>query len=703
MKISATVSVSVVHPGIIGGAIFSGRDSCGESLRFVADRKNIFRAPIVGEVWAITGEKQFHPKYGDQVYVLEASLSQPTGRLIVNFLSKHPAFDGLGIGNAKAKRLWESFGTELPRILEDRDIEKLTFVLPEETARKLAEAWCNVSNEAEAISFLDHHGFDLRLATKALKVWPTNTLRKLNENPYRMLAFARWEKVDRMALSLGITLDDPRRQVAAVEASLYRRLDAKHTLTSKSIVLHEVAVLLGARQQQIAQTAVDRALQESAIVAHNDGYQPLGASVMERTITHRLREMLSGGFPKHRNLFSQNLPSVIADSVEHFESTCGFTLNSAQRRAVEMPFLSPLNVITGGAGTGKTTVLRVIHDVAEQVCIPVRQMALSGRAAQQMRDATKREASTIASFLRAAEGGEVDQDSALLVIIDECSMLDLPLMYSIIKALPANARLLLTGDPFQLPPIGFGQIFNVIATSANIPRVELIDIHRQTGSSGIPQIAHEVRHGVLPQLSSFDNQCTGVSFIEVPAANIVDRIFDVLAEWSKYQDTQVLGITKSGSAGVRNINAILHSASAASRNPLQWWSFAEGDPIIYLVNDYRRGLWNGSLGSIDKTLTEQDGRPAVSCTFDGVRHEIREEDFKNIELAYAITVHKAQGSQFKRVIVPVTPSRLLDRTLIYTALTRGIEQVVFIGDRVAFDQAILREPRSLQRQVGFAI
>jgi exodeoxyribonuclease V alpha subunit len=146
----------------------------------------------------------------------------------------------------------------------------------------------------------------------------------------------------------------------------------------------------------------------------------------------------------------------------------------------------------------------------------------------------------------------------------------------------------------------------------------------------------------------------------------------------------------------------MHAYASAARKKLEGWDLAEGDPIIYLVNDYRRGLWNGSLGRIDRVMSSAGVR-AMACSLDGAEHELLEEDFQHVDLAYAITVHKAQGSQFKRVIVPVTRSRLLDRTLIYTALTRGIEQVVFIGDRNAFDQAIIATPQSQERQVGFSL
>jgi exodeoxyribonuclease V alpha subunit len=702
VRISTKVTVSTVHPGISGGAIFSGHDAAGTRLRFVASRDRIIRAPVVGEVWALEGESRRHPTYGNQVHVERASLIQPTSRLIIDFLLKHPAFDGLGIGKAMATRLWTAFGPDLHGVLSRGEVGKLSGVLSEERAQALAEAWRAVAEEASVVSFLEQHGFDTCLANKVRRIWPEDPLAKLQENPYRLLAFAGWEKVDRAARSLGVARDDPRRQVAAVEACLYRRLDAKHTLTPEAMLLHGVCDAMGTRKTGVARAAVDRALREQAIIANSDGYQPLGAAVMESAIANYLRALLSGAPGPERNLFSSNLPSIIAQAISSFEESAGLQLNAGQRQAVEMALHYPFSVLTGGAGTGKTTVLQVIHCIAEQCAVPVIQMALSGRAAQRMREATGRAASTIAAFLRAAGQGRISPESEPLVVIDESSMLDLPLMYSVVRALPVRARLLLVGDPYQLPPIGFGLLFQVLAASQKIPKIELTEVHRQARSSGIPQTASEIRHGIVPPLPPFAGVCAGVSIIQAGDGEVMDHILNVLAKWRGCDDVQVLAMTKRGTCGIRNINTILHAMASASKPKVEGWGFAEGDPIIYLENDYQKELWNGSLGIIESVLSS-NGKRALLCSLDGARHEIPEEEFQRLDLAYAITVHKAQGSQFKRVIVPVVRSRLLDRTLIYTALTRGVEQVVFIGDRAAFDAAVIAPPRSHERQVGFAV
>jgi exodeoxyribonuclease V alpha subunit len=670
-------------------------------MRFVADRDRIFRVPVVGEVWALKGVSRRHAIYGGQVHVEQATLAAPSGRLVTDFLVRHPAFNGLGIGKAKAKRLWEEFGPHLGAVLGQGDLEKLTRVLSAECAQKLVDAWRAVSEEAGIVAFLDHHGFDLHLANKIRKVWPRDTLAKLRENPYRMLTFAAWEKVDRMARLLGLADDDPRRRIAAVEACLYRRLDAKHTLTSVGMLVGDVAAALRCGEST-ARAAIDLAWRGHAIIAAAHGYQPVGAAVMENVVAGYLRGLLAGSPGPERNLFSGDLASIVAESIERYRSNTGLQLNAAQYRAVEMAVHHPLSVLTGGAGTGKTTVLRLVHDVAERAGVPVLQMALSGRAAQRLRTATGREASTIAAFLRAAALRLVDPASEPLIVIDESSMLDLPLTYSLVRALPARARLLLVGDPYQLPPIGFGLIFHVLAASPSVPRVELVEVHRQAQSSGIPQIADAVRHGVVPSLPDFVGCTCGVNFIDAADDAIMDNLVRVLTEWKGCDDVQTLGAIKRGANGIRAINATMHAYASATKKKLEGWDLAEGEPIVYLVNDYEKGLWNGSLGRIDHVVSTA-GKRAMACSLDGVEHELLEEDFQHVDLAYAITVHKAQGSQFKRVIVPVTRSRLLDRTLIYTALTRGIEQVVFIGDRNAFEGAIIATPHSQERQVGFSM
>jgi exodeoxyribonuclease V alpha subunit len=711
--LSTTITVTEVFPGPIGGAIFFGKDTKGNIHHLIAGYATISDLPREGDIWTVKGAVERHPKYGQQIRVMTAFRARPSGRMIVDYLAKNQAFKGVGIGIKKAKRLWDEFSEELYSILSSGDVERLRLKLTEAAAIKLVEAWKKDAEEGEIIRLLIDFGFDVRLANKVRRVWREESVRKIQENPYRMLAFASWGKVDRMSRALGITRDDPRRQVAAVEAFLYRRLDAKHTLTPREVALKGVSYTLGTQNREEAQVAIDRAEREYAIVPYGEGYQPLGAAVMEKFIAERFSAMISGATTLQQNLFSTSLGTIVSETIDSFERTYGIKLNIEQRAGVGMAAANPLSVLTGGAGVGKTTVLKVIHEICERTGTIVKQMALSGRAAQRMREATGREASTIAKFLRECADDKHGALNTPLIIIDECSMLDLPTLYSIVRTQPPGARLLLVGDPYQLPPIGFGLVFNVLVSSPNVPRVELTQVHRQAQSSGIPQLAYDIRHGVVPHLPPFDEAAPGVFFVEARDSEIIDQLVYITDQLSGCDDVQILGVTKRGIGGVRNINATFHrlsnSKNSAPRKRLAGWDLAEGDPVIYLTNDYEKELWNGSLGTIervcDKSSSSNGKKEArtLQCNFEGIEHEIPVTDLNNIDLAYAITVHKAQGSQFKRVVIPVVRGRLLDRALIYTGLTRGIEQIVFVGDRSAFNQAVKDQPKSYERMVGFTL
>jgi exodeoxyribonuclease V alpha subunit len=329
-------------------------------------------------------------------------------------------------------------------------------------------------------------------------------------------------------------------------------------------------------------------------------------------------------------------------------------------------------------------------------------MALSGRAAQRMREATNHEAMTIAGFISNVQKGRLHLKRDSLFIIDEASMLDLPIMHRIVRNLPDGVRLLMVGDPYQLPPISFGLVFHRVAVSNTIPLVELTQIHRQAESSGIPSVALAVRRGIVPQLEAFNGHGSGVTFIDCIPEKIVNALFDVYKSWGYEADIQILGVTKSGVAGVRVVNDYFHQSLSAGKRRLSQWRFAEGDPVIHLENDYERMLFNGSLGYISNIVN--DGHEfSLICKFDEVEHTFTETELDKLALAYGITVHKAQGSQFRRVVIPITKSRLLDRTMIYTALTRGIEQVVFVGDRHAFAEAVCKPPSASSREVRFNI
>jgi exodeoxyribonuclease V alpha subunit len=279
-----------------------------------------------------------------------------------------------------------------------------------------------------------------------------------------------------------------------------------------------------------------------------------------------------------------------------------------------------------------------------------------------------------------------------LIIIDEASMLDLPTCYRILFRMPPGTRLLLVGDSAQLSPIGFGLTFHAMVRHPLIPTVWLTEIHRAAAVTGIPQASVAIRNGILPDLRAYAGLGEGISFVECTSAGAVGKISEVVAELGGPGSCQVIGAVKGGAAGIYTINRHFHDSLHGRSAHL--FGYAEGEPVMWTRNDYERGLLNGSMGQV-VGLGDH-----LAVDFDGDLHELGWADVRDLVHAYGITVHKAQGSQFERVVVPLFGNRLLDRTMIYTAVTRTSKQVVLVGDRRAFEHAVQASPLSAVRETG---
>jgi exodeoxyribonuclease V alpha subunit len=360
-----------------------------------------------------------------------------------------------------------------------------------------------------------------------------------------------------------------------------------------------------------------------------------------------------------------------------------------------MALLRRCSLMTGGAGVGKTSCLRAVVDAARHFGLHIWQLALAGRAAQRMSEATGAPAQTIASWLAAAADGKAETGTKVLVIVDEASMLDLPTTYRLLFHMHPSARLLLVGDVAQLPPIGFGLVLHRLALGTTVPRTELTLILRSTEATGIPAVSRAVRDGILPDLPAYVPGLEGCSFLEADPDDVVRAIRRVRDDLQGVE-VQVVGSVYAGTAGIDAVNATFHAANAIGKPSLG--RFAPGDPVIWTANDRVRGLWNGSMGTVT------DIRAGKLClVLDGRQVEIGADDLDRLDLAYAVSTHKAQGSQFDTVVVPAVRSRLLDRTLLYTALTRGVRRVVVVGCRTTLERAVLRPPWSLARDVAFMV
>lgn len=711
--VTERVSVKSVFPGKTGGAIFTGSNELGETVRVIASYDVLPDVPESGAVFDVTGEIKHHEQYGPQLHANRVIQCHPSGRVIVDFLARSELFPGLG--EKRAEALWQAYGNALYEILAEGDIAALQEVIPGEVAERAVQGWAEEMHRIDVVRFLQEHNLPLRLSRKVIKAWPGHAVALIKADLYRLLAFLRWKEVDAAAMKIGIDEGDERRLLSAIEAALYRVYDKDGSTAASVDELYKDARLL-------AGTPLDRRVFDKLIVVGevqrrwvmNQGlYQAIGPWRMEREVERRLHAMLSQGESYQFELLESG--TDFGPDIECFEKKEGITLGVAQRKAVDVALCKPLAVITGGAGTGKTTVLKAIYSAIGLQHGVIHQMALSGRAAKRMEDATDLPAQTIAAFLLRARDDEDFLQGRPYVVIDEASMLDLPTFYRILAVLPEGARLLLVGDPFQLPPIGPGLVLHQLVKSKSVPTVMLEVVHRQQESSGIPAIAEAIRNAVWPELQTFTDDRGGVSFIDAPAHLINDVTVEVCeqlhAENAWDHSVQVVCAYKTGVAGVDAINTLLHNR--VKDQPYVYNKYIKlGEPIIFKRNDWDRGLNNGSLGIVTSVVDDLDavGPETViaQAEFDTGLVDLTEADFEYVELAYAITCHKAQGSQSEKVVIPVRPlgqggARFVDLSMIYTMLTRGVSQVVFVGDRAAAEKAVTGGARHDRRNVGLSV
>lgn len=735
-KIAVTLSVRSVrwyHP--VRGMIFSGYDVSGvlHVVRVTPARcTSVGRKFEKGEVWQVEGEWE---RYGEdnQILAHKCSLLKPVhGRLLINYLKETFA----GVGPKRAEKLFNHFdqqGISVADVLDRRDVAALLDVLPAvEGAEQLVEQWHEKMAETQVIRGLEALGLSTKLANKLLSVWGDQVLAVIDANPYFLLALVGWSKVEKIAHQRCITARDERRLVGAVEAALYRRLDDKHTLTSHVPLRTRIINLLNESVPghqwpkagvQTGEDAITLALEVGAAVGdRSNGYRTASTAHMEQYLIKRINAMIAGEKPNQQTLFDHDGEVrgdvwrllgetrfddyFLRDVFARYEQA-NHRLTQQQKDAVKAVIDRQIVVLTGGAGTGKTSVMRVVHDAVRGKGGTIYQMALAGRAKERMREATGHDALTIAKFLRDVRKEKITVTHNDLVIVDEASMIGLSTLYQIVAALPEGAHLLLVGDPGQLPPIEFGLTFHILAgPDSAAPRVELMQVHRQAAETGIPQIAAEIRNGIVPTLSDYQGIGDGISFVQCPPESMVNRMYEILGELGGIGDAQIVGMVKGGAAGTQVTNRRFHQwlAERHRREVVMGEYFAAGDPVIYLENDVERDLYNGTFGVITG-ISYDDTNPGIRCQFEGkdVADFIATEYLYKMALAYAVTTHKAQGSQFKRVIIPILKSRLLDRTMLYTALTRARQQVVFIGDRRLFDEAVVAPPSASLRQVGFHI
>lgn len=738
--VTLEIEVTSFHPSPLGGGIMIGRDLRAEAaadlMRVVMDSQVTVREPRPGEVWRATGSERTHPHFGLQIHAAVALPLIPEGRAIVRYLATSEKF--AGIGWKTANRLWDQMGESLYSAIRKRDYAALAQIVGMERAVAIVQEFGLLADEVEVFQWLDRYGVSARTAAAVASIWGRGAIERISADPYTLALLEPWRAVDERALRLGLLPDDPRRFLAGMEEALARRYQRGHTAARRHDVEKQLRPILGTPTAPLASYAIDRAIESGRIMQRPDGLlQSRSAWFMEREIERAFRDRLS------RESIAPP-PAEIAAAIDEMETREGYRLTLRQREAVYMAVSSPLSCLCGGAGTGKTTVVKAILDASERryQALPADQrkdwqypqVALAGRAVKRIAEATGREAMTMARFLRQLEIGRKIHHG--LLVFDESSMLDLPSVYRIISMIPATVDLLFIGDPAQLPPIGPGLLFHKMVGCDLIPRVTLDVIHRQADVTGIPTIARHIREGQLPQLPRFDPKrplapgvylaacregAEGSTTLGVYQAMVGTPPPPMRAERLHDLDIQILCPTKEGPSGSKQLNSIIeHHYMARQPKIHDNWGLSIGSKILWLKNNYKKGpvldlvggpikdrdgnqiyqgFMNGALGVVRR---QTDNGCFIELD-DGAADEVRGFELEHLSLGWAISVHKAQGSAFRRIIVPLNRSRLLDRALVYTAVTRAIDTVVLVGDIALIEAIIASPPKAADRIDGLQL
>lgn len=722
-----TVRVTGVRSGNTrgyGGAIFTGvpvdsKGSVVDAGSYVVVKASGsvlgFTTIEKGQWWSVAGDVIERSATVDGFHLIEkqvnadtAVLARPSGEQIIHYIANNPAFEGFGV--VKARRLWDSFGVRLYDILDSGDTEILTTVLAGAAAQKLVEAW-SIHGQSRTLQWLQSHGFDAKVGRKVLGFFGDEAQSRIEEDPYRLLSFmGKWSAVDRLAIEqFGMRVDDPRRLRGAIEEACYRVFRNGHTAMVSADLMDHVKPLLGAppagiRWIDLLSAAVNAGLSNGSFVRAQHGLQPLGALIMERQVAATIQSRIQSSEPQLMRT------AHVDEIVEAVHAEDGIELNLEQRAALHLANQHPFLCITGGAGVGKTTVLKTLYRLYKAVGVRVVQVALAGRAAKRMQEATGEAASTIASFLKNLR--ENSFEGSTVLVIDEASMVDIISMSNICNVLPDHVRLVLVGDPHQLMPVGPGLVLHCIQKVPGVPFVELKTVKRYGGA--IAALAAAVRAGQWPVIGN--DESAAVSFIPCEKQLIADVVVDLYA--LDPTDTQILAPLRGGPAGTKLLNQLCQDRFTKNRTEVVVWNvefernvrcgFKESDIVLCTKNLWDKGLQNGSLGrvvDVEGGNSEHHVEDEIKILAwvewdDGIRRALTEDMLDDIELGYAVTVHKAQGSQWKRVIIPVTDSKLLDRTLLYTAITRAQTQVILVGDEDAARVAVIAAPHAANRNVA---
>lgn len=699
-SVTGTVDSVVYSKDATGYAVLRVTGEDGASVTVVG----CIPQPVPGESIVAEGKWTVHSAFGRQFEVtgFERRLPASSNALLAYLKSGTLP----GVGNVTAKLLLDKFGTEVLEIIETCP-EKLTAVkgISRKRALDIGRAFCEQNIVRRLIEFLAAHRLPPNQAIMLFKRYGSDAMARLKENPYILISFdLTFEMADSLAHSLGIAPDSFIRQKAGVLYELRYNLDQGHCYIPFDKLCLVTCSLLGLEDVNIA-AAIDVLVDEGFVTRENTGGKDAcylsDIYNSECFIARRALELAS---------YAPETPKKLLEQIESVERDLKLTLERRQRQAVTVAAKSNLFVLTGGPGTGKTTTVRAIVALFEQMKLKVGLAAPTGRAAKRMSDVTGHDAATIHRFLCFAPSSETgdfafgyNSDNPLphdAVIVDETSMVDVPLMSALFEALKDGARLVLVGDADQLPAVGPGNVLNDFLDCDRIDSVRLTEIFRQAAGSHIVTGAHAVNAGELPDLTNKgDLFCLGRTDADNAVSTIIELVQTRLPENMKIPTSQiqVLTPTRRGACGTHHLNEALQQAlnpASPDKNEYRIGHniFREKDKVMQIKNNYELiwttesgengiGVFNGDIGSL-LSIDRQTER-AVVCYDDGRIVSYPFEKLIELELAYAMTVHKSQGSEYPAVVLAHMPcaKTLMTRRVLYTAMTRARDLLVMVGDK----------------------
>jgi exodeoxyribonuclease V alpha subunit len=661
-------------------------------------------APAEGEGIVATGAWQDDRTHGRQFRAEAISLVRASGRVQVETFLGSGAIRG--VGPSTAKLMYAHFGEKVFEILdtEPHRLRELSGIGPRRV-QMIAESWQKQRSLRELMELLAESGIGLERAGRIQKHFGNDAVRVIRENPYRLAREIRgigFATADALALKLGL----PRESIERIRAGVVHALNEASARGHCGLPSDELVAMAGRL------LAIDPALIGEGIRLELGAGRLRAGTLDGRDAVflprlHEAEATIASGLLRR----VANAPPWSSIDPERalawVEKQTGLSLAPSQRNAVAVVLGSAVSVITGGPGVGKTTIVRSIVRIVEMKQMRVVLAAPTGRAAKRLAESSGKEAKTIHRLLEInAETGDFARDESNplecdLVVVDEASMIDAPLMASLVRALPPAAALLIVGDVDQLPSVGPGQILADVISSGAVPVVRLVEVFRQAAASRIVTSAHDINEGRIPPLRPPPGGETDFFFVrtsdpELLAARVVDLVSARIPArfgFDPLRDIQVLSPMKRSLTGVEELNRRLQLAlnprareksNGIERFGITWF---EGDRVMQTVNDYERDVFNGDLGVIASIDREEE---CVTVRFEEREVEYGYDDLDDLLLAYATTIHKSQGSEYPAVVVVLTRqhSIMLERNLLYTAVTRGKKLVVLAGEEAAVRQAV---------------